>query len=141
MERDVNTISAWRPKPGRETEFVSTWEALREAFNKLPNPPARPSALIKSPEEPDLYYCFGTWRSIADVEAAKEDPDTQMGLYALRQLCMEFSREAFALWSGQEGSSGQRQETELRIRPRAWSWHRSKAREMSHLLSSVATGA
>ena len=71
-----------RVKEGREEEFVEAWkDVLGVFFFGLPNPPG-PGTLIRSVEDPQLFYSFGPWKSLDDIRQIRSDPRTPE-MYAL----------------------------------------------------------
>jgi hypothetical protein len=67
------TLALWRVKEGREVEFVEAWKGLSDYFLDLPNPPGT-GTLIRSAEDPRLFYSFGPWRSLEDIQRMRSDP-------------------------------------------------------------------
>ena len=87
---EIYTHGVWRVKPGRELEFIAAWLDLGEAFLSLPAPPGR-GTLLQSLSDSTLFYSFGPWRSIEDVEAMRRIPEVQILIGRLRELCTEAS--------------------------------------------------
>ena len=85
---DAYTLAMWRVKPGREEEFIQAWrEDLGGYFLSLPG--AMGGTLVRSVEDPRLFYSFGPWRSLEDIRAMRDDPRTPAVLGKLRALCLE----------------------------------------------------
>jgi hypothetical protein len=82
------TLALWRVKEGREEEFVEAWKGLSEYFLDLPNPPGT-GTLVRSVEDPRLFYSFGPWRSIEDIQQMRSDPRTPGVIGKLVDLCEE----------------------------------------------------
>jgi hypothetical protein len=87
---EIYTHGVWRVKTGRESEFIATWLELGEAFLSLPASPGR-GTLLQSLSDSTLFYSFGPWRSIEDVETMRRNPDVQILVGRLRELCTEAS--------------------------------------------------
>lgn len=88
MESDAYTLAMWRVKPGQEEEFIRAWrEDLAEYFLSLSG--AMGGTLLRSVEDPTLFYSFGPWRTLEDIQAMRADPRTPAVLGKLRQLCVE----------------------------------------------------
>lgn len=85
-ESTYYTHAEWRVAPGREVEFMNAWRALTIVFANLP---ARPlwGTLLASEREPGLFYSFGPWENIADIEAMRANPDAQVALESVAALC------------------------------------------------------
>lgn len=84
------THAMWKVKAGREAEFVEAWKALSEVFLALPHPPGT-GMLIQSAADPTLYYSFGPWASLEDIQAMRSDAHAQAALQHLRDLCVDSS--------------------------------------------------
>ena len=83
------TLAMWRVKGGREEEFVDAWRReLAEFFLSLPNPPGT-GTLIRSVEDPQLFYSFGPWRNLEDVRKMRSHPRTAEVMGKMRDLCEE----------------------------------------------------
>jgi hypothetical protein len=83
------TLGMWRVKPGQQADFIAAWQALGDFFRKLPQPPAGKGTLVQSVSDPLLFYSFGPWVSLADIEAMRQDDQARAGLEALRHYCTE----------------------------------------------------
>ncbi len=91
------TLAMWRVKEGREEEFVDAWRGeLAEFFLSLPNPPGT-GALIRSVQDPQLFYSFGPWRSLDDVHQMRSHPRTAEVMGKLRGLCEEVKAGDFSV--------------------------------------------
>lgn len=89
MEGDTAyTLALWPVKEGRELEFVEAWKGLSDYFLDLPNPPGT-GTLIRSVEDPRLFYSFGPWRRIEDIQRMRSDPRTPEMIGKLTVLCEE----------------------------------------------------
>jgi hypothetical protein len=86
------TLGLWRIKEeGREEEeeFVKAWKGdLADFFSNLANPPG-PGTLIRSVEDPQLYYSFGPWRNLDDIQEMRSEPRTPEMIGKLTALCEE----------------------------------------------------
>jgi hypothetical protein len=85
----IYTLGMWRVKPGQQADFIAAWQALGDIFRQLPQPPAGKGTLVQSVSDPLLFYSFGPWLSLADIEAMRQHAQAQAGLEALRQYCTE----------------------------------------------------
>jgi heme-degrading monooxygenase HmoA len=95
VRENVYTLARWRVKPGKEEEFVAAWKALGAAFARLPTPPADRGTLVRSTDEPELFYSFGPWRTLDDVRAMRESASAREGFERLRDLCTEATPGTF----------------------------------------------
>jgi hypothetical protein len=91
----VYTLGMWRVKPGQQAGFIAAWQALSDIFRQLPQPPAGKGTLVQSVSDPAIFYSFGPWLSLADIEAMRHHPQAQAGLEELRQYCMEAQAGAY----------------------------------------------
>ncbi len=95
MEGEAYTLAVWRIKPGLEDEFVELWKGdLAAFFLGLPNPPGN-GTLVRSVEDPQLFYSFGPWRSLDDIKEMRANPQTQEVMGRLANLCDEAKPGAF----------------------------------------------
>jgi hypothetical protein len=94
MDEDIYTLGVWRVKPGHETGFIQAWKALGDVFRKLPQPPGK-GILLQSLEDSLLYYSFGPWNSLADVNEMRKNPAAQAGIQKIRDLCTEATPGGF----------------------------------------------
>ncbi|HET9494128.1 MAG TPA: antibiotic biosynthesis monooxygenase family protein [Chloroflexia bacterium] len=90
MEEAYYTHARWRVKPGREEEFVEAWRVLASFYASEPNAIGH-GTLIRSLDDPSVFYAFGPWRTIEDIDAASGGPHSQESLSRLRDLCDEHS--------------------------------------------------
>ncbi len=88
MPPEVMTLGMWRIKPGQQEAFVSGWKRLGETFSRLPHPPGM-GTLIQSTSDPTLFYSFGPWSSLTDIEAMRSNSEAQAAIAALKALCTE----------------------------------------------------
>lgn len=80
------THAEWRVRPGEEAKFIEAWRALSASFAALA---ARPlwGTLLQSQREPGLFYSFGPWASLADIEAMRGDPAARDAIEKVSALC------------------------------------------------------
>jgi hypothetical protein len=100
MQEDVYTLGVWRVKQGQETEFVAAWKALDQIFSKLSNPPAGTGKLIQSVSDPGLFYSFGPWKRVEDIDEMRSNPQAQAGIQQLISLCTEATPGTFRVVAG-----------------------------------------
>jgi hypothetical protein len=100
----VYTMGRWRVPPEQQAAFIAAWHALGTVFRNLSHPPIGHGVLVQSVDEPDLFYSFGPWQSLADIEAMRQHADAQAALAALRAYCSEATAGAYRLVA-QEGAS------------------------------------
>lgn len=94
MKEVTYTHALWRVKEGEVEQFIEAWSALSERFRALARPPLW-GTLIQSLSEPTLFYSFGPWASLADVEAMRNDPVAQDAIAKVRSHCIEATPGAY----------------------------------------------
>jgi len=95
MADDVYTLGVWRVLPSREDEFVDAWRGLGEVFRALPLPPSGEGLLVRSVEDPALFYSFGPWPSLDAVAAMRDRPEPAEAIARLATLCAEAKPACF----------------------------------------------
>ncbi len=88
MADAVYTLGVWRVKDGKQSEFVEAWKGLGRYFRGLPNPPGE-GTLLQSLDDPQLFYSFGPWRTLDDIQEMRGLPDTPTAISKLTNLCEE----------------------------------------------------
>ena len=88
MQESFYTHAMWRVKPGNEEQFIAAWKAMGDAFSALPGEPGQ-GTLIQSLTDPTLFYSFGPWNSLEDIQAMRNDPAAQEAMRKARELCEE----------------------------------------------------
>ncbi len=96
MQDMVYTLGVWKVKPGQEAAFIAAWKALAEIFGKLEHPPGT-GTLIQSVSDPALFYSFGPWKRMEDIQAMRNDPQAQAGIQRVIDLCTEATPGTFRL--------------------------------------------
>jgi len=86
MQGDVYTLGVWKVKPGEEESFIAVWKELGDFFLSLPKPPG-PGTLVQSLEDATLFYSFGPWNSLEDIQAMRAHPQASAMIGKLASLC------------------------------------------------------
>jgi Antibiotic biosynthesis monooxygenase len=94
VENVVYTHATWRVRQGKEEEFVAAWNRLPDVFSCLSNRPLG-GTLIQSLSDPQLFYSFGPWKNLADVEAMRSDPECKEAFRKIIELCDEAEPGAY----------------------------------------------
>ncbi|MBX3001640.1 MAG: antibiotic biosynthesis monooxygenase [Caldilineaceae bacterium] len=110
MEEKYYIHAMWRVQPGREEEFIAAWQELSNAFSSLEKKPLWGS-LLQSLTEPTLFFSFGPWQRLPDIEAMRANPEAQAVLSKVRALCQEATLGVYRL----AASSDAPVSTELRL--------------------------
>lgn len=86
----VYTLGRWVVHPGREDEFVAAWKDLASVFASLEHPPPPGSGtLVRSLDDPTLFYSFGPWDDPAHVAEMRAHPQARERIGRLVALCSE----------------------------------------------------
>ena len=89
------TLAVWRVTEGREDEFIQAWSTkLVSAFRSLERPPVW-GKLLRSADDPRLFYSFGPWETVEDIAAMRADPVSAAALQRVASLCDEFTPGLF----------------------------------------------
>ncbi len=88
MADEVYTLGSWRVKDGKQSEFITAWQALSRYFHSLPHPPGE-GTLVQSVDEPQQFYSFGPWRTLDDIREMRSRPETSTEIGNLMELCEE----------------------------------------------------
>jgi heme-degrading monooxygenase HmoA len=86
MNDDYYSFNLWKIKEGNEQEFLNVWEnELAKAFVKL-NPYSK-TTLIQSMDTPSIYYSFGPWIKLDQLQAARSSEEYRTAVTKLVSLC------------------------------------------------------
>ncbi len=89
------TLAVWKVKEGREDEFVRAWsDVLVAGFRSLDHPPVW-GKLLRSVEDPRLFYSFGPWERKEDILAMRADPRGGGAIAKVAELCDEVTPGVF----------------------------------------------
>ena len=94
MQGDVYTLGVWKVKPGEEESFIAVWKELGDFFLSLPKPPG-PGTLVQSLEDATLFYSFGPWNSLEDIQAMRAHPRAPAMIGKLASLCEQATPGSF----------------------------------------------
>jgi heme-degrading monooxygenase HmoA len=82
------TLSTYRVIPGREDDFIRTWNDLALTLSGLPHPPHW-GVLIRSTRDPTLFHAFGPWDKAEHVAAMRKSPEATAAFKGIGDLCVE----------------------------------------------------
>ena len=86
MNDDFYSFNLWKIKDGNEQEFLHVWEnELAKEFVKL-NPYSK-ATLVQSTDSPNIYYSFGPWIKLDELQAARSNKDYRSAVSKLVSLC------------------------------------------------------
>jgi heme-degrading monooxygenase HmoA len=96
MRAMAYTLAMWRVKKGYEKEFIRRWkEELGEHFRQMSADTH--GTLIRSVDDPTLFYSFGPWKSQRELKKVRADPKTQHLMGRVLELCDEARPGVFEL--------------------------------------------
>lgn len=84
----VWTLGRWVCRPGREDAFVAAWTELSE-WTRDRYPDAR-GTLLRDREDPTVFFSFGPWRDLGEIEAWRADPGFRERVERIRELLEGF---------------------------------------------------
>lgn len=82
------TLATYRVIPGKEDDFIKTWQHLAVTFSALPHPPIW-GALIRSTRDPTLFHSFGPWDHTDHIAAMRRSSEAAAAFKAIQELCVE----------------------------------------------------
>ena len=88
MEHKAYMVALWRVIPGQEEAFRAAWLELAGVFVGHEHP-ALFGVLLQHQTDRSLFYSFGPWNSMADVEAMRRCPEAQDAFLRVTSLCDE----------------------------------------------------
>ncbi len=88
MKEDFYTLTSWKIKEDSQEEFLYIWEKeFAPEFIKL-NPYSKLS-LLQSLENPNIFYSFGPWVNLEQMQAARASDKYRSTISKLVSLCVE----------------------------------------------------
>ena len=94
MDHPPYTLARWLVHPGNEETFIAAWRELGTVFLSLPQPTTW-GLLLRSADQPQLFYSFGPWPSLDAIRATREEPCAREALGRLAALCDEATPGVF----------------------------------------------
>ena len=67
------TLAVFRVAPEHHGAFERAWQGLCSAFLELPQAPSSSMTLIQSNTDPNVFQSLGSWSSLEDVHAMRQD--------------------------------------------------------------------
>ena len=89
MKENYYTHALWHVKEGKTDDFIAAWERFGNALSQVPNSPPVQGTLIQSLSEPLVFYSFGPWESLEDINAMRNNENVKKALAAIIKLCQE----------------------------------------------------
>lgn len=86
MNDDFYAFNLWKIKDGNEQKFLDIWEnELAKAYVK--SNPYSSATLIQSIDTPNIYYSFGPWIKLDQLQAARSSKEYRNAVTKLVSLC------------------------------------------------------
>jgi heme-degrading monooxygenase HmoA len=89
MKEKFYTHALWQVKEGKTEEFVAAWKNFGEALSKVPNSPPIEGTLIQSLSDPLVFYSFGSWETLEDINFMRSNENVKQALSGIIELCTE----------------------------------------------------
>lgn len=87
MKENYYTHALWHVKEGKTDEFIAAWTLFGNALSQVPNSGPVQGTLIQSLSEPLVFYSFGPWETLEDIEAMRNNENVKKALSTIRDLC------------------------------------------------------
>jgi heme-degrading monooxygenase HmoA len=81
-------LATYRVIPGKEDDFIKTWNDLALTLGGLRHPPEW-GALIRSTRDATLFHSFGPWDEAEHIAAMRKSPQATAAFAAMQSLCVE----------------------------------------------------
>lgn len=89
MKENYYTHALWNIKEGKTEEFIAAWKQFGNALSQIPNSPPVQGTLIQSLADPQVFYSFGPWETLEDINAMRSDENVKKALSLILELCQE----------------------------------------------------
>jgi len=96
MNDTFYTLACWKVKEGNEEQFINSWKEMGNTLASIPQFSIK-SKLIQSLKDPTLFYSFGPWESLEDIEETNTDPQAQKIIQKVMDLCDNFETGIYRL--------------------------------------------
>ena len=94
MKDEFYTFTCWHVKENCVEEFINIWEKdFAPIFIEL-NPYSKVT-LLQSLENPNIYYSFGPWINLEQMQASRADKNYRSTITKLVSLCSEAKPGSF----------------------------------------------
>ena len=82
------TVGIWTVKPGREEDFVATWQAMSE--RTLAEFPNAHGTLLRHRDQQNRFVSFGPWESDEQVVAWRQSAAFKEGVARMQDMLEDF---------------------------------------------------
>ena len=89
MKDNYYTHAFWHVKEGKTVEFIKAWKKFGTTLSEIPNVPPAQGTLIQNLKDPLLFYSFGPWDSLEDINMIRSNENLKKALADIIELCQE----------------------------------------------------
>jgi hypothetical protein len=89
IKENYYTHALWHVKEGRIVAFIEAWKNFGKALSEVPDAPALQGTLIQSLSDPLIFYSFGPWESLEDINAMRNNENVRKAMAAIIENCQE----------------------------------------------------
>ncbi len=89
MKENYYTHALWHVQEGKTEAFLQAWQQFGKALSQVPNSPQVRGTLIQNINDPLVFYSFGPWESLEDIQAMRSDENVRKALSSILELCSE----------------------------------------------------
>lgn len=89
MKENFYTHALWHIKEGKVNEFIGAWKRFGITLAQIPGAPPAQGTLIQSLSDPMIFYSFGPWENIEDINAMRSNENVRKALSEIVELCQE----------------------------------------------------
>ena len=83
------THALWHVKEGKVEDFILAWKKFGLTLSQIPDSPPVQGTLIQSLTDPLVFYSFGPWETLDDIQAMRNDEPTRKAMAEIIALCVE----------------------------------------------------
>ena len=89
MTDNYYTHALWHVKEGMTVQFIEAWKRFGIAISQMPDSPPAQGTLIQNLNEPLIFYSFGPWETLEDLNAIRGNENLKKALNEIIELCQE----------------------------------------------------
>ena len=89
MKENFYTHAFWHIKEEKTADFIAAWERFGKALSQIPNSPPVKGTLIQSLSDSLVFYSFGPWETLEDINAMRNNENVKKALSDIMEHCQE----------------------------------------------------
>lgn len=89
MKENFYTHALWHVKDGKTGEFIAAWKKFGNTLAQIPDSPPAKGTLIQSLSDSLIFYSFGPWENMEDINAMRNNENVKKALADIISLCHE----------------------------------------------------